>query len=485
MQLSRLIDTKHAVEISGISADSRRVRAGYVFVALPGSREDGAKYIGDAVMHGASVIIAERGVQLPPGSNDALLIEVDNPRLALAEMAAKFYNAQPETIVAVTGTSGKTSTASFTQQIWELSGIEKAVSLGTLGVRGAGLVRSGALTTPDAVSLHAELSDLAAAGITHLAMEASSHGLDQYRLHGVNVSAAAYTNLSHDHLDYHQTMDEYFLAKALLFTDVMKKGAAVLCADDARYEELAVMCKKVGHKIISYGENGCEIKLLSRAPDPLGQSIKISVYGSEYELLLPLVGQFQVMNALAALGLVLAGAGKKEAPRFVPLLEKLQGVPGRLQRVPDAGTGIAVYVDYAHKPAALEAVLGALRPHTRGRLVCVFGCGGDRDSAKRPAMGRIASGLSDLVVVTDDNPRSEDPAMIRAAIMEAAPDAKEIGDRREAIRWAIEQLADDDVLVIAGKGHESGQIIGDRVEPFDDLEEAAKIIKTLNTNEKA
>ncbi len=465
MRLSQLIDAPFDTDVCGITADSRQVKKGFVFAALPGSKANGSQFIEDAIMHGASVIVSGHDATVPEGSS-AKLMRVDNPRLALAQMASKFYARQPHVIAAVTGTSGKTSTVTFAQQLWELSGISQSVSLGTLGVRGD-VVRSGSLTTPDTVSLHAELSDLASVGIGHLAMEASSHGLDQYRLDGVNIRIAAYTNLSRDHLDYHEDMDAYFAAKLRLFSQVMKHGIAVLNSDDEYFEKISAVCAKVGHRVLTYGEEGRDIRLLSRKAEPLGQKLKLSVFGKEYELTLPLVGKFQVMNALCALGIILAE--DSEAEMVVPLLSKLQGVPGRLQLVQGHPNNAAIYVDYAHKPAALEAVLTTLRPHTKGRLVCVVGCGGNRDAGKRPIMGRIAAGLSDLVVVTDDNPRNENAAEIRAAVLEGAHGAKEIGDRREAIEWAVEQLREGDVLIIAGKGHEQGQIIGDRVEPFDDV----------------
>lgn len=475
MLLSQITNAPQDIEIRGITADSRQVRNGYLFAALPGTKQNGQSFIEDALMHGASAILAPVGTVLPADAG-AVLITDENPRLALAHIAAKFYKIQPAVIAAVTGTSGKTSTASFTQQLWTLSGITQCASLGTLGIRAPGMVRYGSMTTPDTVSLHAELADLASAGITHLAMEASSHGLDQFRLDGVNVTAAGYTNLSRDHLDYHKDMEEYFAAKSRLFSGVLQKGGtAVLNADDDYFTRLEEICKNARHKIISVGENGKDIRLVSRKAQPLGQDVVLNVFGQTFEFTIPLVGQFQVMNALVALGLVLAG----DADTIVPLLKELSGVAGRLQLVPGHPKNAAIYVDYAHKPAAIEAVLNTLRPHTEGRLICLFGCGGDRDAGKRPIMGRIASGLADLVIVTDDNPRSEDAAVIRREIMEGAPDAEEIGGRAEAIEWAVSNLREGDVLVVAGKGHETGQIIAGRVEPFDDVEEVQKSIKKL------
>lgn len=477
MLLSKLTDAPRDVEITGLTSDSRAVGKGFMFAAIPGVKADGTTFIADAIAHGAAAILAPTGTKLPEAS-DVILIEDENPRLKLARMAAAFYCQQPEVIVAVTGTSGKTSSVTFTQQLWELYGITHSASLGTLGLRGA-VNKSGSLTTPDTVSLHAALADLSAAGVTHLAMEASSHGLDQYRLHGVKITAAGYTNLSRDHLDYHTSMEEYFNAKMKLFAEVLgRNGIAVLNADDEWFEQAEHVCLKNGHKVISYGEKGDDIRILERNPVPGGQRLKLYVMGRRYDVTVPLVGDFQVMNALCALGLVLVGDGDPDA--MTPLLEKLQGVPGRLQLVSGHPKDAAIYVDYAHKPAAVEAVLNTLRRHTKGRLFCLLGCGGNRDAGKRPIMGRIASGLSDIVVVTDDNPRHEDPAFIRASVMEGAPDAREIPGRRAAIVWAVSQLKEGDVLVIAGKGHEQGQIIGDRVEPFDDVEEARRAIDILN-----
>lgn len=475
MQLTSLIDVDKDVLIEGVTVDSRKVRDNYLFAALPGAKEDGSKYIKDAINHGASALLVHEKADLPDIPENVVVIKTNNTRRDFAIIASKFYKRQPEHVVAVTGTSGKTSTASFTQQIWHLSGLTKCASLGTLGVSGPGIKRYGGLTTPGSETLHAELADLASVGVTHLAMEASSHGLYQYRLDGVHVDAAAYTNLSRDHLDYHETMDAYFEAKSRLFSNLLTDGGtAVINKDDEYAVRLIDICKERNLKTITYGKGGDDIKLVSRQAKPSGQKIEIEVLGKSYELTLPLVGDFQVMNALCALGLVLSD--DNDPDKFVPLLERLRGVPGRLQLVEGASKG-AVYVDYAHKPAALETVLKTLRPHTEGRLVCIFGCGGDRDPGKRAMMGEIACEHADVVIVTDDNPRSEDAASIRQQVLEGCPEAKEIGDRAEAINWGIEHLQDGDVLVIAGKGHEEGQIIGDKVLPFNDLEEAEKAIE--------
>lgn len=479
MQVIKNIDDFIQSDISflkGVTSDSRQVKKGCLFAALPGTKTDGSGYIDDAIAHGATYILL---------SDDAVVkkqegityIRASNPRKVFTQIVAKFFKLQPENIVAVTGTSGKTSTVTFVQQIWHLSGQKKCASLGTLGLRGPGMMKYGRLTTPDAEQLHAELADLAAVGIQHLAMEASSHGLDQFRLDGVQVKAAAFTNLSRDHLDYHENMDDYFSAKSRLFSEVMPQTShAILNADDEYYAQLKEICESRNHNIISFGKHGDTIKINNIAPLPHGQNVSFSLKDQDYDVTLPLVGEFQVMNALCALGLVLAL--DFDPAKYIPTLENLRGVPGRLQLVsghPEA----AIYVDYAHKPAALETVLKTLRPHTTGNLICLFGCGGNRDPGKRAMMGKIASDLADKVIVTDDNPRYEDATEIRRQILEAAPSAIEISDRAIAIKNSIEGLSTGDVLVIAGKGHEQGQIIGEKVLPFDDLEEAKKIIEYI------
>ncbi|HET8729012.1 MAG TPA: UDP-N-acetylmuramoyl-L-alanyl-D-glutamate--2,6-diaminopimelate ligase [Alphaproteobacteria bacterium] len=462
--------------IAGLTADSRDVRPGFLFAALPGTRADGRAFIADALAAGATRILAPTGTVLPEGAAAELLTD-DNPRRRFALMAAAFYGGQPGTIAAITGTSGKTSTASFTRRIWEMLG-ERAASLGTLGITAPGFERYGALTTPDPVALHASLADLAAAGITHLAMEASSHGLDQFRLDGVRVTVAAFTNLSRDHLDYHGTMEAYLEAKARLFDEVLaSEGTAVLNADAPESTVLAARAAKARRKVLTYGAKGGDIRLEEAEPLAHGMRVRLTVGGRPVSTVLPLVGRFQTMNALCALGIVIAGGVDPIAAAGT--LGRLEGVPGRMELVARHPNGAAIYVDYAHKPGALETVLTALRPHTAGDLVCVFGCGGDRDRGKRPLMGAIAARLADRVVVTDDNPRTEDAAGIRAAILEACPGAAEIGDRAEAIRRAIAKLDPGDLLVIAGKGHESGQIVGDEVHPFNDAEQARSAVAAL------
>lgn len=476
------MDTK---ALTGLSADSRAVKPGYLFAALPGVMVDGRDYIPDAVRNGATVILAPEGTVLPESARAAgvTLITEAQPRRVFALMAAQFYGCQPEMIAAVTGTNGKSSTVHFVRQIWEALG-HKAASLGTLGIEGTGVKRAGSMTTPDPVTLHAELAALVEEGITHLAMEASSHGLDQYRLDGVRVKAAGFTNLSRDHLDYHKDMDAYRAAKARLFTEVLEPGgAAVLNADVPEYEMLKHICDERAVRVIGYGRaaGASGLHLVSLEPLPHGQQIEVEFEGMAGKFVLPLIGEFQAMNALCALGLVIAERPGDAAymERALKALEALKPAPGRLQPVSGHPSGAAVYVDYAHTPDALSHALGALRPHTAGRLVCLFGCGGDRDHGKRPLMGEVAVNLADRVIVTDDNPRSEDPALIRREILGGAPGALEIQGRAKAIHAALEGLEAGDVLLIAGKGHERGQIFADRTEPFDDVEEAEKAIGHL------
>lgn len=462
--------------IAGIAADSREVRDGFLFAALPGEKFDGRTFIADAVAQGAAAVLAQAGTDVPDG---VVCIEDANPRRRLALMSAKFYGHQPEYIAAVTGTNGKTSTVFFAQQIWVQCG-HKAASLGTIGVHGAGFDSAGTLTTPDAPHLHQMLAKLAKSGVTHLALEASSHGLDQHRLDGLNVKAAGFTNISRDHLDYHETMAAYLAAKSRLFSDLLAEGGtAVLNADVPEYEALADIAEKRELSVLSYGRQGKDLCLLDRTPTLHGQDLKLAVFGREYSLTLPLVGDFQVMNALCAAGLVLA-EDMKYADKVIKGLSQIKGAPGRLELVSGHPAGAAVYVDYAHTPDALDRVLDALRPHTDGRLYCIIGCGGDRDKGKRPQMAGIAYEKADVAIITDDNPRSEDPAVIRADMMAGAPQAREIGDRREAIIAAISELQKGDILVIAGKGHETGQIINGVVEPFDDVAEAKAAIASLS-----
>jgi UDP-N-acetylmuramoyl-L-alanyl-D-glutamate--2,6-diaminopimelate ligase len=461
-----------AIEVGGITADSRTVKPGDLFVAMAGSKTDGAVFAAQAAAAGAVAIASERlPPSLPPG---AIFVRVDNARRALALAAARFYRQQPAVIAAVTGTSGKTSVAAFTRQIWAARG-HRAASIGTVGVMTPEREVYGSLTTPDPVALQRTLAELAGEGITHLALEASSHGLDQHRLDGVRVAAGGFTNLSRDHLDYHPSIEHYLGAKLRLFQAlVVDGGAAVIDVDHEHAKDVVAAATARGLNLITVGRNGEGIRLVDAAIDGFAQQLTVERAGKQYRVKLPLVGAFQIENALVAAGLVIATGGEPDA--VFAALSSLQGAKGRLDRVGERN-GAPIFVDYAHKPDALDKALGALRPYVKRELVVVFGCGGDRDAGKRPLMGEIAARAADRVIITDDNPRSENPAAIRAAILKAAPGAREIGDRREAIRGAIASLEAGDVLLIAGKGHESGQIIGDRTLPFSDHDEATAAIR--------
>lgn len=464
-------------DITGLTADSRDVAPGSLFAALPGAQVDGRRFIPGALSAGAAAILSTPDVDT--AATDAAqiaLITDPEPRQRLAWIADRFFDAQPATQVAVTGTNGKTSVASFVQQIWSATG-RKAASMGTLGIRGPGVDRYGALTTPDPVSLHRDLADLTTAGIDHLAIEASSHGLDQFRLDGLRLSAAGFTNLSRDHIDYHGTMAAYLACKLRLFTDLLPAGSTVVInADSDVYADVRACAEQAGLSVVSYGKaaEADDIVLTGLAPTADGQRMDVTIFGKAASIALPLAGDFQAWNALCALGLVLTTGVDLDAA--VDALEDLQGAPGRIELVGARQNGAAVYVDYAHTPGALETVLKALRPHVEGRLTVVFGCGGDRDAGKRPMMGAAAREHADIAYVTDDNPRSEAPDAIRAAILPACPDATEIGDRRKAIETAVAGLRAGDVLVIAGKGHEQGQIVGDTTLPFDDATVAREAI---------
>ncbi|MBI2254895.1 MAG: UDP-N-acetylmuramoyl-L-alanyl-D-glutamate--2,6-diaminopimelate ligase [Proteobacteria bacterium] len=466
-----------ALGITGLALDSRAVAAGNLFAALPGAKVDGLSFVPAAIAAGAAAILVGTG-QRPAVPAHVALIEAEHPRLALAKIAARFYGRQPKNIVAVTGTSGKTSTTVFARQLWSLLG-HRAASLGTIGLVGPDVDYPESLTTPDPLKLHQLLAELAEKNIDHLAMEASSHGLDQFRLDGVEVSAAAFTNLTRYHLDYHLTMDAYLTAKLRLFAELLPAdGAAVINADLAESEKILSVAKARHHRIITFGRKAGDIRILSQQPLATGQQLSLSVFGERYDVTFSVAGLFQAENLLAALGLVI---GEGEEPRMVlRMVDRLTGVHGRIERVATTPSGAAVYVDYAHKPAGLDAVLSTLRPHTTGRLVVVFGCGGDRDKGKRPEMGALAVRLADRVIVTDDNPRSEDPAQIRSEILAAAPGAIEIGDRAAAIRAAMQDLKNGDLLVIAGKGHETYQIVGDKKFDFDDSEVARQCAAELS-----
>jgi len=460
------------IEVVGVTSDSRKVKPGFLFVAIAGNRTDGARFVKQAASDGAVAVIAE---QRPDTLPDAMaFIRAANPRRLLALASAKIFPRQPATIAAVTGTSGKTSVAAFTRQIWNELGY-RAASIGTVGVISPAGERYGSLTTPDPVELHKTLDQLAEEGVTHLALEASSHGLDQHRLDGVCIAAGGFTNLSRDHLDYHPSIEVYLAAKLRLFEDlIVPGGTAVIGVDDCYAHRVAEAAKKRDLKIIAVGEQGADIKFVGATIDGFNQIVTIMHEGHTYKVRLPLVGAFQVQNAGIAAGLAIATGA--EPARAFAAMEKLVGAKGRLEL---AGThnGAPIFIDYAHKPDALKKALESLRPYARGKLVVVFGAGGDRDTGKRPIMGRIASENADRVIVTDDNPRSESPAAIRAAILAEAPGAVEIGDRAEAIEKTIAALAAGDVLLIAGKGHEMGQIIGDRIVPFSDHEAVTAALK--------
>jgi UDP-N-acetylmuramoyl-L-alanyl-D-glutamate--2,6-diaminopimelate ligase len=460
------------VSVAGITAASAAVGPGAIFAALPGAKVDGASFVPEAVARGAVAIIVgkNKNIRVPEG---VALIEVDNPRAALAKIAAKLAGRQPACAVAVTGTSGKTSVADFTRQIFTALG-HMAASVGTIGiVKPSGAVY-GSLTTPDPVTLHASLAALADEGVTHLAFEASSHGLDQNRLDGVELAAAAFTNLGRDHMDYHPTVEAYLKAKLRLFTELLKPGQpAVINTDGAYAAEVAAAALARGLRVMKVGTGGDALKRTSLTRDGFRQIIGIAAGGTSYDVELPLVGAYQVENALVAAGLAIAVG--EDTGLVLKALSGLKGVPGRLEIIGERNGGLAV-VDYAHKPEALAAALDACRPFATGRLISVFGCGGDRDKGKRPIMGRISVEHADVTIVTDDNPRSEQPAEIRREILAGATGAREIGDRAEAIATAIAMMRPGDVVLVAGKGHETGQIIGDRIVPFSDHDEVRKAL---------
>jgi UDP-N-acetylmuramoyl-L-alanyl-D-glutamate--2,6-diaminopimelate ligase len=468
------LDARHAgLEIGGVTADSRTVKRGDLFVAIAGNKADGLRYIAPAIAAGAAAIAAERApeAQFPGGIAFA---RVGNARRALALAAAKLYPRQPPTIAAVTGTSGKTSVAAFTRQIWSALGFS-AASIGTIGIVSPQGETYGSLTTPDPVALHRALDALAGDGVTHLAIEASSHGLDQFRLDGLRIAAGGFTNITRDHLDYHPSFEAYLAAKLRLFDTLLAPGAAAVIDVDHGHADAVFAATKVrGLSIMTVGRKATGIRLVQSSIDGFAQLLRLEHGGKEFKVRLPLVGEFQVENALVAAGLVIATGG--DAAAVFPALENLKGAKGRLELV-GSSHGAPIFVDYAHKPDALAKALDALRPYVSGKLVVVFGAGGDRDRGKRPLMGAVAAENADRVIVTDDNPRSEDAGRIRAAILAEAPGATEIGDRREAIRSAIAGLRRGDVLLIAGKGHETGQIIGDRIVPFSDHEAVAMALE--------
>ena len=457
--------------LEGLTADSRAVRPGFLFAALPGAKADGRAFIADAVARGATAVLAPEGTAWPEGVPARPLLTVADPRRMLALLAAEFHAAQPATVVAVTGTNGKTSTVDFLRQIWRRDGL-LAASLGTLGLVAEGMAPGPSLTTPDPVALHAMLASLARAGVTHAAMEASSHGIDQRRLDGVRLAAAGFSNLTRDHLDYHGTMEAYRAAKLRLFDTLLPAGAAAVVNADMEAASLGALrgiAAARGLRLITVGEAAADLRLVAQRPRPDGQEIEVAAFGARATLHLPLPGRFQADNALMAAALAMA-CGMAPA-RALALLPELSGVRGRMELAARLPNGATAYVDYAHTPDALERLLAALRPHVApgATLHVLFGAGGDRDPGKRPLMGAAAARLADRIWITDDNPRSEDPAMIRAAVMAGCPGAIDAGDRAGAITRALAALGPGDVLVVAGKGHESGQTIGGVTHPFDDI----------------
>jgi UDP-N-acetylmuramoyl-L-alanyl-D-glutamate--2,6-diaminopimelate ligase len=464
MKLSALLGrpVEQDVDVTGLAIDSRKIEPGNIFAAFSGLKTDGAQFIAAAVEKGAIAVVA-----LPTESVvGALHLPADNPRAAMAALAARYFNRQPAVCVAVTGTNGKTSTVDMARQLWQTLG-KNASSIGTLGIISAAGTTETGMTSPDVISFQQTLASLADAGIEALAFEASSHALDQYRVQGAHIRAAAFTNLTRDHLDYHGTLEAYGAAKAKLFLEMLPAGGvAVINMDDDYGQQLAKDCAARKLSMIRFGEQGVELKLLKRDILLQGQHLTVSFNGTRTEVLLPLVGAFQAHNALAAAGLLI-GAGENPAAVFTAMA-KLQGVPGRLEHVATTIKGAAVYVDYAHTPDGLRAALEALRPHTQAKLWLVFGCGGDRDRGKRPQMGAIGTELADQLIVTDDNPRTEDAAFVRSEILAAAPQAQEIGDRRTAIAASLALAGAGDVVLVAGKGHERGQTVGTTVLPFHD-----------------
>lgn len=460
-----------AIEVSGLAVDSRAVKPGDLFFALAGSKTDGARFIDAAIASGAVAVACEHP---PAGERRVPIVVTPNPRRALALAAARFYPQQPATIAAVTGTSGKTSVAAFTRQIWQELGHASA-SIGTIGLVSPKRTVYGSLTTPDPIALHRQLDEIAHDGVTHLAFEASSHGLDQYRLDGVRIAAGGFTNLTRDHMDYHPDVAHYLGAKLRLFRDlVVAAGAAVISADHDCSQEVIDAAREKGLRIIAVGRNadgaGEGLRLVAAVVEGFAQKLTLEHRGHRHMIKLPLVGEFQIENALVAAGLAI-GTGS-EVDAVLATLEHLEGAKGRLEQVGEHN-GAPIFVDYAHKPDALAKALQALRPYATRKLIVVFGCGGDRDAGKRPLMGAIAAENADSVIVTDDNPRSENPEKIRAAILDAAKGAEDIGDRASAIKAGIAALQPGDALLIAGKGHETGQIVGDKTLPFSDHEAVA------------
>ena len=470
MQLSELVDDPAggtpAVAVTGFAIDHRKVAPGTIFGAFRGTTHNGEDYIPAAIKAGAVAIVARPEAMV----EGAMHIADAEPRRRFAALAARYFAPYPETVVAVTGTNGKTSTVEMTRQLWRMAG-QRSASIGTLGVTtGDDQVKTG-LTTPDIVTFLSNMSGLRTMGVSHVAFEASSHGLDQYRSEGLSVAAAAFTNFTRDHLDYHGTMEAYFEAKMRLFDEVVEQGgSAVVWTGDPKSGEVIERARRRGLRLLTVGPGGETIDLKSRAPSPLGQTLVLGHGGKDWTLKLPLIGAYQAANVLVAAGLVLATGGEWKGT--LAGLGRLSPVRGRLERAVITPAGAPVYVDYAHTPDGLEAAIAALKPHVEGRLITLVGAGGDRDQGKRPEMGRIAAEGSDIVIVTDDNPRTEDPAVIRRAVLAGAPGAREIGDRRQAIAAAIAEAREGDIVLLAGKGHETVQLVGDTAMPFDDAQVA-------------
>ncbi|RJF90525.1 UDP-N-acetylmuramoyl-L-alanyl-D-glutamate--2,6-diaminopimelate ligase [Sphingomonas cavernae] len=466
MRLGALTGGNEDSVVTGFAIDHRKVAPGTVFGAFQGAAFNGEDFIEQAVAAGAVAVVARRAARV----DGAVHIVADEPRATFAQLAARFFAPFPETVVAVTGTNGKTSTVELARQLWRMTG-NNAASIGTLGVTTADDQVTTGLTTPDVVTFLSNVAGLKREGVTHLAFEASSHGLSQYRTEGLPVAAGAFTNLSRDHLDYHGDMAAYFTAKLRLFSEVISDGgAAVIWADDPESPKVFDLARERGLRVLGVGERGDLLRLISRSPTQLGQVLTVEAAGQSHRLNLPLIGAYQAANALTAAALVIACGGDIE--QTLSNLQRVQGVRGRLERAVITRAGAPVYVDYAHTPDAIAAAVEALRPHCKGRLILVFGAGGDRDQGKRPAMGKIAVEMADHVIVTDDNPRTEDPAAIRRQVLDGAMGAVEIGGRRDAIAAAIAEAGPDDLVLLAGKGHEQGQIVGDMVLPFDDVQVA-------------
>ena len=456
--------------VTGLTCDSRAVKPGFIFAALPGTISDGRDYIEAALKAGAAGILSTEGLAI-----DAPYLGSPMPRLAYAQMAARLYPNQPQTVAAVTGTNGKSSTVDFLRQIWAHAGLS-AACFGTIGVHAPSGFRPMTHTTPDAVALHQTLHDLAGEGVTHVAMEASSHGLDQYRLDGVRVKASGFTNLTQDHFDYHGDMENYFQAKARLFAELTPEAAPVIINVDDEYgQELADLCGQLGQKVTQVGLSGTDIQIVSLTPRTSSLLVELAMGYDVLEVELPLAGLFQAYNAVTALGLALATGVERDVA--LAALGQLKGVAGRMELAGTTAQGAPIFVDFAHSEGGLKTLLESVRPHTQGKIALVFGCGGDRDTDKRAKMGRVAAKLADEVIVTDDNPRSKKPELIRAAVMQGCSDAREQGDRAKAIREGISLLGENDCLVIAGKGHEQGQIIGKKTIPFSDVDEVKKALK--------